>query len=175
MQDRLAIANGMPVGVDVAATAARKPADACTVGNTQVSRIDHDRLTAIAASAHVMRMPMPTLDTDIPIDIPIKLLRIGSAAPAPVVLRGATRLLERQCVDCILIDTGTRDSEDSRHELLACLQEIVAFGYAVRGLTRHERAANVAWLTQRNGDIDMPRHLVLQSHAALQQTASGRR
>ena len=47
--------------------------------------------------------PCVTLDHEFPIDLPIKLLKIDAEGDEAAILTGARRLLERRCIDFVLI------------------------------------------------------------------------
>ena len=48
-------------------------------------------------------VPCVTLDQEFPIDLPIKLLKIDAEGDEAAILTGARRLLERRCIDFVLI------------------------------------------------------------------------
>ena len=44
-----------------------------------------------------------TLDKEVPVDLPIKLLKINAGERESAILKGARRLLEHRCIDFVLI------------------------------------------------------------------------
>lgn len=69
-----------------------------------------------ADNLSVIDVPCVALDQEFPIDLPIKLLKIDAEGHEGAILKGARRLLERRCIDFILIEVlrevaGSRWSE----------------------------------------------------------------
>lgn len=81
------------------------------------------------------------LDQEFPIDLPIKLLKIGVESDAAIVLNGAKRLLERRCIDFVQIGVLTEPAIGSRwrrelggtrlSELMVQLNYLMDVGYNV--------------------------------------------
>jgi FkbM family methyltransferase len=82
-----------------------------------------ERTTKIAESS-------VTLDQEFPTDLPIKLLKIDLDGHEHDVLRGARRLLERRCIDFILIKVPREAAESPCNELLTQLKWLSESNYA---------------------------------------------
>jgi FkbM family methyltransferase len=105
--------NGAPVGNDKIINS--------TFSET-VSALGTDSLTAID-------VPGVTLDLEFPVDLPIRLLRIGAEEHEISVLRGARRLLEHQCIDFIMIKALKEAAGSRWNELLIELKRLTESNY----------------------------------------------
>lgn len=56
-----------------------------------------------ANNASIIDMACVTLDQEFPVDLPIKLLKMDVKSCESAILKGARRLLERRCIDFILL------------------------------------------------------------------------
>jgi len=56
-----------------------------------------------AGHGEAVDVPCVTLDQEFPVDLPIKLLKIDAEGDEAAILKGARRLLERRCIDFVLI------------------------------------------------------------------------
>ena len=93
------------------------------------------------ADESIPKVRCPDLDHEFPVDLPIKLLKIDVESDAPVVLKGARRLLERRCIDFVHIGVlyeapigsrWRRELGGSRlNELLTQLNCLMDIGYGV--------------------------------------------
>jgi hypothetical protein len=90
-----------------------------------------------AGSAVTMPASVATLATEFPYDLPIKFLKIDVGGSEASVLRGAERLLSRQCVDYVMIEAIKQLSGKSWLLLLDALQKVCAYGYRAYYLGRN--------------------------------------
>jgi inositol phosphorylceramide mannosyltransferase catalytic subunit len=175
MHDRVVVrplAAGEAAGTMRLAGASEKPNDVqaghdkavnSTFGNTNEIR-GPDNLTVVG-------MAPVTLDREFPIDLPIKLIKIDAEGHEVAVLKGARRLLERRCIDFILIKV-LRETARSRwrkelggsrwNKLLAQLNLLTESHYVACTL------ANDGSLVEHEGvsaalDKSESRHLVLMA------------
>jgi FkbM family methyltransferase len=72
-----------------------------------------------------------SLDNIIRVDLPVKVLRIGTNGHGPKILRGAKRLLAVQAFEFILLEVSLEFLNTNWSELLDSLQSLVTFGYTV--------------------------------------------
>jgi FkbM family methyltransferase len=63
----------------------------------------NDALTRVGERP-LIDVPSVTLDEEFPVDLPIKLLKIDVEGHEGAILKGARRLLERRCINFILIE-----------------------------------------------------------------------
>lgn len=97
----------------------------------------------------VIDVPCVTLDQEFPIDLPIKLLKIDAKGYEGAVLKGARRLLERRCIDFILIEVFRDVAGSRRSELLTQLNWLTESNYvactlATDGSLIEHKSVNVA-------------------------------
>jgi Glycosyltransferase sugar-binding region containing DXD motif len=89
---------------------------------------------------HVVLQPTGSqqlaLDEQFPVDLPIKLLRIGTPGHAAAPLKGARRLLEHRCIDNILIEADKERAGFDWSGLLSELDWVTNFGYTACTLRR---------------------------------------
>jgi FkbM family methyltransferase len=74
------------------------------------------------------------LDDEFPVDLPIKLLRINVKGSMACVLRGARRLVERHCIEFIMLRLSEEVAELRRNSMVEELNKLLLFGYSVRSL-----------------------------------------
>jgi FkbM family methyltransferase len=77
----------------------------------------------------VIDVPSVTLEEEFPVDLPIKLLKIDVEGYESAVLKGARRLLERRCVDFILIEVLSEVAGSRWGELLTQLKWLTQSNY----------------------------------------------
>jgi len=156
--------NGMHDRVVVRPVALREVAGAVPLAIASERRDDVQ-----AGHGEAVDVPCVTLDQEFPIDLPIKLLKIDAEDAAAAILKGARRLLERRCIDFVLIKVLSevalsrwrRELGGSRwNELLAQLNLLTESNYVACTL------ANDGSLVEHNGvtvalDKSESRHLVL--------------
>ena len=80
-------------------------------------------------------MPCVTLDQEFPADLPIKLLKIDVQGRESAVLKGARRLLERRCIDFIMIEIPADRWGSHWSELLTQLDRHTELNYVPCTLT----------------------------------------
>jgi FkbM family methyltransferase len=77
----------------------------------------------------VIDVPCVTLDQEFPIDMPIKLLKIDAKGLEGAVFKGARRLLERRCIDFILIEVPREVAGSRWTELLTQMNLLTESNY----------------------------------------------
>ena len=90
--------NGMHDRVVVRPVAAGESA-----GTVRLAAASEEPGDVPAGHDEAIDVPCVTLDQEFPIDLPIKLLKIDVEGGESAVLKGARRLLERRCIDFVLI------------------------------------------------------------------------
>jgi hypothetical protein len=70
-----------------------------------------------------------TLDADFPIDLPIRFLKIDAEGFDHHVLRGASRLLERTCVDILMLEVSQEIAGNAWDDYVAELKKVISYGY----------------------------------------------
>ena len=100
-----------------------------------------------------------TLDTDFPVDIPIRLLKIDAEGFDHHVLRGGSRLLERNCVDILMLEVSQEVSGDAWDDYVAELRKIIGFGYETYILTRSAKLRPIDFNEILHSDRD--RNIIL--------------
>jgi FkbM family methyltransferase len=87
--------------------------------------------------AIVLDVPCVRLDEEFPVDLPIKLLKIDAGGLEGEVLKGADRLLQRRCIDVIIVEllgvAGARWRETVQQ-----VNKIIEYGYGVFTLSKGE-------------------------------------
>jgi FkbM family methyltransferase len=86
--------------------------------------------------ANVLQVPCVRLDDEFPIDLPIKVLKIGVKGYEGRVLAGAGRLLQRRCVDFIVMELLEEVAGSRWHATLKQVNNVIERGYAVCTLTK---------------------------------------
>ena len=86
-------------------------------------------------NATVIDVPCVTLDQEFPADLPIKLLKIDVQGRESAVLKGARRLLERRCIDFIMIEIPADRWGSHWSELLTQLDRHTESNYVPCTLT----------------------------------------
>jgi FkbM family methyltransferase len=86
--------------------------------------------------ANVVQVPCVRLDDEFPIDLPIKVLKIEVEGYEGRVLAGAGRLLQRRCVDFILMELLEEVAGSRWHATLKQVNNVIEHGYAVCTLTK---------------------------------------
>jgi len=82
-----------------------------------------------------VEVPCVTLDSEFPLDLHIKLLKIDAEGHEGAVLRGARCLLDCQCVDFLLIEVFREVAGSRWGALLAELNRLIELGYVPCTLT----------------------------------------
>ncbi len=77
-----------------------------------------------------------TLDDEFPIDLPIRILKIDVEGFDHQVLQGASRLLERNCIDILMLECHPEISGESWNDYVAELRKIISYGYDTFSLTK---------------------------------------
>jgi FkbM family methyltransferase len=77
-----------------------------------------------------IEVPIRPLDDIIPVDLPIKILKIDAEGHEPEVLGGSKRLLAARCFDFIILEASYELFSDNWKEMLASLKMLADLGYA---------------------------------------------
>jgi FkbM family methyltransferase len=75
------------------------------------------------------------LDDEFPVDVPIKVLKIDVEGYEGRVLAGAKRLLQRRCIDFIVLELLYEVAGSRWREIVDQVSEIINYGYAIATLT----------------------------------------
>ena len=87
-------------------------------------------------NSEVIDVPSVTLDEEFPVDLPIKLLKIDVEGQEGAVLKGARRLLEKRCVDFILVEVQREVAGSRWIETLTQLKALAESNYVPCTLER---------------------------------------
>jgi hypothetical protein len=79
------------------------------------------------------------LDSDFPLDVPIRLLKIDAEGFEHHVLRGASRLLERRCIDIIMLECIQALFGEAWGEFVGELRKLISCGYSPYTLGRNSK------------------------------------
>jgi FkbM family methyltransferase len=98
------------------------------------------------------------LDEEFPVDLPIKLLKIDVEGFEADVLAGADRLLQRRCIDFILLEFSKEICGRRWHETVQQVTKAIKYGYHVFTLNQdklvaHRDLAEVIGMEHRNPNI----------------------
>lgn len=74
-------------------------------------------------------VPVRTLASVIPVNVPIRILKIDAEGHEPKVLAGSRRLLEERAFDYIMLEAEIELFAQSWADMLQCLRTLVAAGY----------------------------------------------
>ena len=115
------------------------------LGGSQVG-VDHVTGSALSASlktltdanAKVLEVPCVRLDEEFSVDLPIRVLKIDVEGYEGQVLAGADRLLQRRCVDFIVMELLEEVAGSRWHETLKQVGKIIDYGYAVSVRSRQK-------------------------------------
>jgi hypothetical protein len=166
------VAAGAAAGTVRLAAASGGPGDV-EVGHDEVvnSTFGETDNTLAPDDLTVVDVPCVTLDQEFPIDLPIKLLKIDAEGQEVAVLKGARRLLERRCIDFILIKLlrevakprWRRELGGSRwNKLLAQINLLTESNYVVCTLAKDGSLVEHKSVTVALDNSDS-RHLVLMA------------
>jgi FkbM family methyltransferase len=107
LHDRVVIRNaaaGESIGSSSISFVSGRVGDALRGCDDTINTIVEETVKMIGgADSNAIDVPSCTLEQEFPIDLPIKLLRIDAQGQEVSVLKGARRLLERRCIDFIVI------------------------------------------------------------------------
>lgn len=112
--------------------------------------------------------PVITLDSEFPCDLPIKFLKIDAEGYETSVLKGAERLLSRQCIDYVMLETVQEVAGESWEELLESIKNVCAHGYATYTLGPNGGPVAIELEAIRNGQRLQTRNIVLMSSFAVE-------
>lgn len=94
-----------------------------------------DDTAELLAGHDSIDVAVSTLDQEFPVDLPIRLLKVDVEGFEHHVLRGAARLLERHCVDILMLECIQEVYGDQWGEYLLELKKLISQGYALYTLT----------------------------------------
>lgn len=94
-----------------------------------------------------VEVPVCRLDDLIPVDLPIKILKVDAEGHEPKVLKGARRLLAARAFDYILLEVSVELFAGTWKDTLGSLRELVDLGYSAGSLDRDG-------LLQLHGSVD---------------------
>ncbi|HKT29571.1 FkbM family methyltransferase [Dyella sp.] len=105
-----------------------------------------------------------TLDDEFPYDLPITCLRIDAEGHEAYVLRGAQRLLSRQCVDYVIVKAVEEIAGKAWSDLLDALQQVCGYGYSLYTLGINARPIPIELDAVRVGSrVIRTRNLILMN------------
>lgn len=83
----------------------------------------------------VLVVPCVRLDDEFPVDVPIKVLKIDVEGHEGHVLVGAKRLLQRRCIDFIVLELLQENAGSRWRETIDQVNHVISYGYAICTLT----------------------------------------
>ncbi len=95
-----------------------------------------EKSLSLLTNSDEVDVAVSTLDEDFPIDLPIRILKIDAEGFDHHVLRGASRLLERNCIDILMLECDQEISGGTWDEYVVELRKIIAYGYDTYTLTK---------------------------------------
>jgi FkbM family methyltransferase len=113
---------------------------------------------------HHVRVPVVALDDEFPVDLPIRFLKIDTEGFEHEVLAGAKRLIQRGCIDFILLEAVQEVSGPQWPRLVQAMRDLEAHGYRAHRIRGDLKLEPVAL-----DDLSLPatgRNLVFASATA---------
>jgi FkbM family methyltransferase len=124
-----------------------------------------DSSLALLGTQDEVDVQVSTLDTDFPVNLPIRLLKIDAEGFEHHVLRGGRRLLENKCVDVLMLECVEEVYGQNWPLYLREIERLTSFGYVPYKLTRSSKLRPIAF-----SDIigaNRSRNIVLISRPAI--------
>lgn len=87
------------------------------------------------------------LDTEFPVDLPIRFLKVDAEGFEHQVLRGGARLLERHCIDILMLECVQEVYGAAWQEFLTEIKKLIAYGYEPFVLNRKSQLKKVSYNT----------------------------
>jgi FkbM family methyltransferase len=112
----------------------------------------YENVAALLAEEDHVDVNVSTLDADFPADLPIRLLKIDVEGFEHEVLRGASRLLERQCCDILMLECIQEVYGPNWPEYLAELKKIMSSGYGLYTLSGSSKLRPLSFKRLLYGD-----------------------
>jgi FkbM family methyltransferase len=104
-----------------------------------------DTSTELLQASVEIDVEVATLDSDFPVDLPIRLLKIDAEGFEHHVLRGGVRLLERHCVDILMIECVQEVYGAAWQEFLAEIRKLIDYGYDPYTLDRRSKLRKISY------------------------------
>lgn len=165
MHERLIVSNvavGERAGQAVLRFNLSRMGDATIADDIQVQA--HTRTIEYLGSDDAIHTSVVTLDSQFPYNLPIKFLRIDAEGHEASVLRGAERLLSRQCVDYVMLKAVEEVAGESWPDLLEAIKKVCGYGYSPCSLALNGRPVPIELDAVRIGNKTMrTRNLVLMN------------
>lgn len=95
-----------------------------------------NKSTALSKDEESVEVEVSTLDTEFPVDLPIRLLKIDAEGFEHHVLRGGSRLIEQHCIDLLMLECIQEVYGPNWNVYLSELKRIIGCGYLLCTLTR---------------------------------------
>jgi FkbM family methyltransferase len=86
-----------------------------------------------------------TLDTDFPVDLPIRFLKVDAEGFEHQVLRGGARLLERHCIDILMLECVQEVYGAAWQEFLTEIKKLIGYGYEPYVLDRRSKLKRITY------------------------------
>jgi hypothetical protein len=99
----------------------------------------YERNAALLADEQEVEVNVSALDIDFAVDLPIRMLKIDVEGLEHCVLRGASRLLERHCVDILMLECCQEIYGKKWNEYLVELKKLIGDGYGLYTLSRSSK------------------------------------
>jgi FkbM family methyltransferase len=132
--------------------------------STKDSTTTFEKSLSLLTDQSEIPVTVATLDADFPVDLPIRLLKIDAEGFDHHVLRGASRLLERNCVDILMLECLQEVYGEAWGELVAELRKIIGYGYETYILTKSAKLQSINFDEILHSDRD--RNIILVARHA---------
>jgi FkbM family methyltransferase len=109
------------------------------LGGAEIGKSDASQRKTIealgVANAIVLEVASVRLDDEFPADLPVKVLKIDVEGHEDEVLAGAQRLLERRCIDFVVIELCREIAGSQWWKIVDQVKDVLSYGYAIATLT----------------------------------------
>ena len=99
----------------------------------------------LLGSTDEVEVPVGTLDSEFPVNLPIRFLKIDAEGFDHHVLRGAGRLLGQNCIDILMLECLEEVYGSCWDEFVAEIKKIVSFGYHPHVLTKSSKLTPISF------------------------------
>ena len=99
----------------------------------------------LLAAEEEIAVEVSTLEAEFPVDLPIRLLKVDAEGYEHHVLRGGTRLLERHCIDILMLECIQDVYGQQWGEFLAEIKKLIEYGYEPYTLSRSSRLKKISY------------------------------
>jgi FkbM family methyltransferase len=100
---------------------------------------------AMLSDEEAIDVEVSTLDADFPVDLPIRFLKVDAEGYEHHVLRGGARLLERHCIDILMLECIQEVYGQHWGEFLLELKKLIGYGYEPYTLNRRAKLKKISY------------------------------